>query len=154
MENKRFAKGEVIFRQGDTARTMYDIESGSVGIYAWYGTEKETHLVTFGPGSVFGEIELIESCTRGASAVALEDGTEAWELTREDLGGYFADKPEKVLDIMRQVSRRVRETTQSYLDACRTVYETVETEKSGGKLSAWLEEHLTLLYRIGRLLKI
>ena len=153
MEAKRFDKNEVIFRQGDLAGTMYDMESGAVGIYAWYGTEMETHLVTFGPGSVFGEVELIESCPRSASAVALEDDTRVREITREDFAGYFQDKPEKVLAIMRQVSRRVRETTQTYLEACRTVYETVETEKTGEKESSWLEERLAFFYKIGRLLK-
>ena len=30
---------------------------------------------------------------------------------------------------MQQLSQRLRRTTQDYLEACRTVYEAVETEK-------------------------
>ena len=153
MTEKCFDKGQVIFRQGDMGTAMYQVERGSVGIFAWYDTERKTHLVTFGPGDFFGETELIESCTRAASAVATEDDTRVQEITQEDLAAWFRDCPEKVLAVMQQVSRRVSETTRGYLDACRTVYETVETEKSGEKKSSWLEEHLSLFYKIGQLLK-
>lgn len=152
METKRFDKNEVIFRRADLAMTMYEIESGAVGIYAWYGTEMETHIATFGPGDVFGEVELIESCPRAADAVALEDGTEVREISREEFADCFQDQPEKVLAIMRQVSRRVRETTRSYLEACRAVCEKVETEERGER-DSWLSEHLSIFYKIGRLLK-
>ena len=39
-----FKKDEVIFRQGDESRTMFEIRSGRVGIYANYRTEKEKQL--------------------------------------------------------------------------------------------------------------
>ena len=39
-----FNRGNVIFRQGDFSHGMYDILSGSVGIYVGYGTEHEVEL--------------------------------------------------------------------------------------------------------------
>lgn len=150
MEMKCFLKGQATFRQGDLAGTMYDIEAGSVGIFAGYGTAEETQLASFGPGDTFGELEFIESCPRIASAVALEE-VRAREITRDDFAGYFRDKPEKILAVMRQLSRRVRETTESYLDACRTVYETVETERAGETRSPRLKERLSFFHRIGLL---
>lgn len=151
MDTKRFDRGQVIFRQGEYAGTMYDICAGTVGVFAGYGTPEETQLAVFGPGDTFGEMEFIARCPRIAAAVALEEGTEARELMEADFSAYFRDKPEKVLSVMRQLSRRVRETTDSYLDACRTVYETVETEKSGGKRSSGLKERLSFFHRIGLL---
>ena len=71
METKRFARGDVIFRQGDMPAFLYDIDSGAVGIYAEQGTADETHITTFGPGQVFGEMELIASCPRSATRRAL-----------------------------------------------------------------------------------
>jgi len=151
METRRFDRGQVIFRQGEYAGTMYDISAGAVGIFAGYGTPEQTQLATFALGDTFGEMEFIARCPRIASAVALEDGTEAKELLEADFTAYFRDKPEKVLSVMRQLSRRVRETTDSYLEACRTVYEAVETEKKGEKRSPKLKERLSFFRRIGLL---
>ena len=50
MNTKNYKKGEIIFRQGDAAETMYDILWGSVGIYLGYGTDEEKKLV----GVLFG----------------------------------------------------------------------------------------------------
>ena len=150
MEPKRFEKGTVIFRQGELSAHMYDIRSGSVGIIAGLGTPEQTRLVRFGPGDTFGETEFIASCPRLASAVALED-TEVWEIDESVFSPYFNDKPDKILAVMRQLSRRVRETTEDYLDACRTVYETVETDRSGGGRSPRLRERLSFFRRVGRM---
>jgi CRP-like cAMP-binding protein len=152
METKRFAKGDVIFRQGEISACMYDIRSGSVGIFAGLGTGEQTQLVRFGPGDTFGETEFIASCPRMASAVALEE-TEALEIDEERFSSYFSDKPEKILSLMRQLSRRVRETTEGYLEACRTVYETVETDRTGKKRDAELKERLSFFRRVGRLFR-
>lgn len=151
METKRFDAGTVIFRQGDFPGCMYDIQSGAVAIYAEYGTAQQTRLTTFTAGQVFGEMELIASCPRSAAAVAAED-TETVALTQADFAGYFQDKPEKVLSVMRQVSRRVKETTDDYLAACRTVYETVQADRQKQPQSPQVKEHLSLLHRIGRVL--
>ena len=151
METKRFARGDVIIRQGDMPAFLYDIHSGAVGIYAEQGTADETHITTFGPGQVFGEMELIASCPRSATAVALED-TAVHALTQQDFSAYFADKPEKVLSIMRQVSQRVRETTDDYLAACRTVYDAVEAEQEGQPKPPTLLERLNFFAKVGALL--
>lgn len=151
METKRFARGDVIFQQGNMPLFLYDIDSGSVGIYADHATPDETHITTFGPGQVFGEMELIASCPRSATAVALEDVT-VHALTQQDFSAYFADKPEKVLSIMRQVSQRVRETTDEYLSACRTVHDAVEAEEAGQPKPPTLLERLSFFAKVGALL--
>ena len=45
---------------------------------------------------------------------------------------------------MKQLSRRLRETTQNYIDACRTVYENNQAESNGDPRSAWIAEHMDL----------
>ena len=49
---------------------------------------------------------------------------------------------------MKQLSRRLRETTQNYREACRTVYETVESEKSGKEKSSWLKSSLQFFHEV------
>lgn len=122
------SKDQVIFRQGDPAATMFDIWSGKVGIYTDYQTEKEEQIAQLDANQFFGEMGMIEFYPRSATAVALEDGTVLMELEESDLTEYLKDKPDKLLQVMRQLSHRIRETTQNYVDVCRTVSERERAE--------------------------
>ena len=120
MKEITFGKDQVIFREGDDARTMYDILSGKVGIYKNYGAKNEQQIIVMEAGQVFGEMGMIEYYPRSATAVALED-TVVEELGESELRDYFKNKPEKLLQLMKVLSQRVRETTQKYMDVCRTI---------------------------------
>ena len=120
MKETTFGKDQVIFREGDNATTMYDILSGKVGIYKNYGAENEQQIIVMEAGQVFGEMGMIEYYPRSATAVALED-TVVEELGESELRDYFKTKPEKLLQLMKVLSQRVRETTQKYMDICRVI---------------------------------
>ena len=116
---KTFNRDEVIFRQNDFADSMYDILSGSVGIYIAYGTEDENRLAVLKAGHTLGEMGLIDMAPRSATAVALEDGTVLAQISEKEFAAYFDDKPERLLEIMRQLSTRVRNQTKDYEAARR-----------------------------------
>lgn len=116
---KTYSKGEIIFKQGDLAYSMFDITSGSVGVYVGYGTEHEKRLAVLEAGHFVGEMGLIDICPRSADAVALEDGTTLEEISDKEFSAYFKAQPERLLNIMRQLSSRLRATTKDYEDACR-----------------------------------
>ena len=137
-----FNKGDIIFRQNEFGSCMYDIERGTVGIYVNYGTEEEKLLAVLDSDDYFGEMGMIESYPRSATAVALEDGTETEVITRENFGAYFEEKPEKVLLIMRHMGDRVRALTDGYMEACRAIAEENESASSGKEKSGWLKEFL------------
>ena len=48
---------------------------------------------------------------------------------------------------MHQLSARLRETNEKYAEACRTVYDTVETEKKGEKKSGGLLSRLNFFHK-------
>lgn len=129
MKEITFNKDQIIFCQGENASVMYDIISGKIGIFTDYQTDKENKIAELEAGEVFGEMGLIEYWPRSATAVALEDGTVLTELGESDLKEYLKDKPEKLLVVMRQLSRRIRETTQNYVNICRTVNESRRTKQ-------------------------
>lgn len=129
MKEITFNKDQIVFSQGENAAVMYDIISGRIGIYTDYQTEKESKIAELDAGEVFGEMGLIEYWPRSATAVALEDGTVVTELGESDLKEYLKNKPEKLLVVMRQLSRRIRETTQSYVNVCRTVNDSMRTQQ-------------------------
>lgn len=144
MENKQvqqYGLNEIIFRQGEEADCMYDIVSGSVNIYVNFGKEDQHHLITLKVGNCFGEMGMIEGIPRSATAVAAEDNTCLQVVDVDSFTSYFREKPEKVLDLMRHMSGRIRNLTSDYLDACRAVAETNEAAQSG-KRSSWLRDHI------------
>ncbi len=130
METKRYQKGEVIFHELTIGSTMYEIKSGSVGIYTGYGKPEERKLTELGAGRIFGEMSVIEVYPRSATAVASED-VEAVEISTSDLQAYFKSNPDKLVEIMRSLSRRVRELTKDYNEACDALDEWRGATKKG-----------------------
>ena len=140
MRQITYAKGDIIFRQGDTAAVMYDIISGKVGIFSGYQTEQEEKVAELAAGQVFGEMGMIEIYPRSATAVALEDGVVLAEIGEADLEAYFKGKPDQLLQLMRQLSERIRETTKKYVDVCGTVSRNRQAEEREEKQPELLQE--------------
>jgi len=141
MENniRYYKKGDIIFKEGDFEVWMFALKKGTVGIYVRYGQPEETLLteVWAGPDSTFGEMGLLECIKRSATAVALED-VEAYVITPENFGEHFGNDPDALLSLMKNMSRRIRELTEDYLEACRAVAEAVEEEEQ--ERSGWFME--------------
>lgn len=119
-------KSQVIFREGDRSDGMYAVESGKVGIFANYGTEKEKQLTELEEGSFFGEMGMVRGLSRSATAVAMTSDTTLRKITWETLGQYFQESPAKVVAIMQQMSRRIEALSVDYVEACGAVAELME----------------------------
>lgn len=146
---KAYDRGAIIFREGDPGDCMYELESGSVGVYHDYGGPKEKLITTLSNSAsdvkVFGEMGLLENMPRSATVVVMEHDTILTCVSRESFNDYFAKNPAKVLDIMQQMCNRLRKTTNDYIAACQTVYENVEAENKGEKKSETLLDKLNKL---------
>ena len=141
-----FKKGDVIFRQGDYSEVMYDIAKGKVGVFADYETETVQQLAELKAGDFLGEMGMIEVYPRSATAVALEDDTTLTEIGEDDLNEFFKDKPEKLLQIMKQMSERLRVVNQKYLNACRVAFENANAEAANAEKSEELKKEMNALY--------
>jgi hypothetical protein len=77
-----YSKGDLIIKAGDYGVSIYEVISGSVGIYV-ESDGAETQIAVIGPGMILGEMAFISgTSTRSASARALEDCClEAWHPT-------------------------------------------------------------------------
>lgn len=129
MNKKTYKKGDIIFRQGDASDSMFDIQWGAVGIYVDYGTDKEQKLAELEGDAFFGEMGMIDHAPRSATAVVLRNHTVLQEITEDQLGELFRDKPAKVLDIMQHLSHRLRKLTGKYMEACKTAAGAVALEE-------------------------
>ena len=114
MTTRTFDKDSVIFRQGDFSHDMYDIISGSVGIYTDYGRENENRITVLHAGDFLGEMGLIEIYPRSATAVAMEDGTTLQVIGEKEFSDYFKTRSDRLLAIMRQLSHRLRDLTEAF----------------------------------------
>jgi SulP family sulfate permease len=74
LETRTYAKGETVFSEGDAGKELYMIAKGSASVRIRLPGEHRTmRLVTFGAGTVFGEIALLDEETRSATVEADEE---------------------------------------------------------------------------------
>src|SRR5205085_4699503 len=69
LTRRTFAKGEFVFREGDPGTDLYVIAMGTASVRREEG-KRSTRLVTFGEGTLFGEMALLDAKPRSASVQA------------------------------------------------------------------------------------
>jgi CRP/FNR family cyclic AMP-dependent transcriptional regulator len=69
---KTFAKGTILFREGDPGREMYILQSGKVQVKKKVGPGEKV-LAELAPGDFFGEMALLEGLNRSATVEVTED---------------------------------------------------------------------------------
>ena len=143
MNIKTFHRNEIIFHQGDSGDCMYEVQLGKVGIFLNYGASDEKKIAELVDAQIFGEMGLLDHAPRSATAVALTDDTEVEVISEEEFYEYFDHNPALVFMLMQQMCHRLRRTTKDYLEACNTVHEVLETEKTGKTKSASLQEKIS-----------
>jgi CRP/FNR family transcriptional regulator, cyclic AMP receptor protein len=105
---KRFADGDVVFKQGDWADAMYIVRRGKVRIYRDQ-EGKETTLATIPQGKFFGEMAIFDGKPRSASAQAVGE-VELEVVDAADLRASIGDGI--VWDMLKDLSSRIRETIE------------------------------------------
>ena len=152
MEQISFRRNDVIFRQGDPADCMYAVRSGAVAVVLDCGGPDETKLTELRAGQYLGEMGLLDSAPRSATAVSLSDDTVLERIAESDFQAFFDENPELLLSMLQQMSSRLRRITRDYAGACRitrdyagacrTVADVVEAEKAGQDFSAALRHRI------------
>jgi len=99
---ERHAAGEVIFAEGDVAEQAYVVRTGEVAISAG-GRELER----LGEGAMFGEMAIIESEPRSATATAATD-VELAVIDRRTFRRLVTDTPFFAENVMRVMAARLR----------------------------------------------
>ena len=118
MTERRYAKGEAVFRRGEPGDALYVSLQGQIGIWLPPAAQELAghgrRMVSYAPGVVFGEIGLLQGRPRSADAIA-EDDAVVLELSREQYGRLVADFPallaKLLMNLGRLLSSRVRALT-------------------------------------------
>ena len=66
---KAYAPGEAVFSEGDPGKGLFVVLDGEVEVVR-ETTQGPQKIVTFGPGTAFGELALIDDLPRSATALA------------------------------------------------------------------------------------
>ena len=82
LHERSYLKGEIIFDQGEEGQALHLVIRGRV-IICRQGQSHTARLAEVGPGTVFGELALLDNMPRSAQAIAAEDCTLA-SLSRAD----------------------------------------------------------------------
>lgn len=118
----RLDKKQRLFKEGDPGSELYCVRSGEIAITRKVEESTDSIIVRFGPGSVFGEMALIENRPRSAGAKAM-DATELVSFDQDTLDTMLNADLEllnKVLwALLRVFCVRLRETNEQLRAALR-----------------------------------
>lgn len=82
-EERKFAKGDYVIKQGEQGDVLFLIEKGTLNCYKTFKKEEgDKFLKVYNPGEAFGELSLLYNAPRAASIIANEDCI-LWSLDRE-----------------------------------------------------------------------
>lgn len=117
---RTFKAKNVIIWEGVKDDKMYFVKSGKVIVSKKVRGDIEEVLARFGPGDFFGELALVEQCSRTATVSAEED-TVLFILENKKLTELEKESPQVVSKFYRallvEIGRRLLKTTEKLQEA-------------------------------------
>ncbi len=139
-----FARGDVIYRQGDPGGSMYFVITGSVSLSV-DGKEVARRLAN----EVFGEASVLDREPRVVTAKA-EEPLEALRVSAEDFIAASQDAVEIAMGVLQVLSRKLREADRRLSRAedevtrlralAKVAADSTETTESKGSSQTWYDE--------------
>ena len=127
--------GETLFNAGEPGESLFIVRSGSIELYIKDTAGQKIVLTVAEEGSLFGELSLLDSGPRTATAIALSE-TELLVLDRGDLLLLFQKRPDAALNMLAAMSSMTRKAD-----------ELLRTRVSRN-VNEEMEEHSTALQRV------
>ena len=99
---REFKAGDIIFKEGDSGAEFFVIQSGKVDIRLG-----NRQLGSLGDHDIFGEMALIDTAPRSATAVAATD-VKIVPIGEKQFLFLVSQTPHFALNVMRTLARRLR----------------------------------------------
>jgi CRP-like cAMP-binding protein len=109
--DRKFPKNATIFEEGVGGDYMYVIKEGQVKVTKMSEDGREKILEILGPGDFFGEMALLDREPRSAS-IKTTRSCVLLALSRNDFLGLLRNNPDISMELIRVLSRRLRETDE------------------------------------------
>src|SRR3954464_147386 len=108
---RRFAAGQVIFREGDASDTCYVVRTGHTRALRENTDGRMIALAHFGPGDIFGELAMFDDERRSATVETL-DAVEAVAVAGSDMRRLLRDPPDIAVKLVMALGRRLRDANE------------------------------------------
>ncbi len=108
---RQYHAGDVIFKDGVPGQSMYILLEGQVEISKILGDHK-TILANITPGSIFGEMAILDRHNRSATAKAVTDSV-ALEISRELFHHRLEEVPKWMQSFFTILASRLRDATRN-----------------------------------------
>lgn len=95
---------EILFSEGVFADQMYIILSGQVAVY-----KSKKRVAILKAGDFVGEMSLIESSVRSATAIGLSKEALLIEVSEEKFKNFLISDPHAMFSMMKTLSKRIRD---------------------------------------------
>ena len=102
MKEVSYQAGEEIFAKGEIGTSLFIVHDGQVGVF-----DGHQQLATFGPDDFFGELALLDTEPRSATAAALSQVL-VFRLDQEDFYDLMEERGEVLRNILRMLCQRIR----------------------------------------------
>lgn len=126
MKVEKFPAGKLIFAEGDSGDEAYRVQQGRVEI-SIKEDGKKLILAILEEGEIFGEMAIVGSCPRSASARALETTTVS-VLARDDFETTLSNREEELVPYLSTIFDRLRVTNDRLLNALARLDELEPTQ--------------------------
>jgi CRP/FNR family cyclic AMP-dependent transcriptional regulator len=127
--------GDVVFREGEQAREMYVVVDGEVEVLKRSKRDVHARVALLGPGDWFGEMSVLDVMPRSATVRALA-ATRLLRITSADLDALYRFDVKSyaliVLNLARELSRRLRVADSIIADFVVSVTETYQLQRRSG----------------------
>lgn len=104
---RSFSKGEIIYRQGDLAKTFCYLKKGKVSVFMTSIDGMEKTLNTASKGELLGEGAFFDKKPRVSSARAVTN-CEVVMIDEQTLTNLFAKHPKLAFELLEILSNRIR----------------------------------------------
>ena len=120
---RRFATGEVVFREGDDSDTCYVVSAGHARAIREHPDGRQITLATFGPGDIFGELAMFDDERRSATVEAADD-LEVLGILGSDMRRLLRRHPDMAVKLVISLGRRLRAANERL---ARQSFQTVQS---------------------------
>ena len=106
---RRYSQDELIFKQGNLGISLFLVKQGTVDIYVRTTENDHISFAVVEEGGVFGEMSLISSSYRTATAKADDNDTVLLTLSTFDINALADLYPEDGLNILKGITNTISE---------------------------------------------
>lgn len=108
MNHKKLNKNDIVFLEGEKAKTLYFLNVGKIKIYKYTKDGKEQILHILSEGDFFGELNLLKESKYRFNAKAMEE-SKICTLSKENFKEILLGKPEIAIKILEIMGERLSE---------------------------------------------